>query len=135
MTAIATTTAEVEAILDWPDAAAEPLDLDEEKVFASIALGRRLTALGGTIEDQLVSNPCDISRVIDLMSIYSELGEHYTLGKVSSAAIYTWLVFKLDPLACAADDAERISGILRNTVDRLIEVVNGVEREAEAVFE
>lgn len=132
MTVVTTTAAE--ASLDWPESEAEPLDLDEEKVLASMALGRRLAALGGAIEDELASNPCDISRVIDLMSIYGELGEHYTLGKVSSAAIYTWLVFKLDPLGCAADDAERISGILRNTVDRLIEVAGGVEREAEAVF-
>jgi hypothetical protein len=99
-----------------------------------MALGRRLTALGGAVEDQLVLNPCEISRVIDLLLVFADLGEHYTLGKVSSAIIYTWLVLKLDPLAPHADDAERISGILRNTVDRLIEVVNGVEREAEAVF-
>jgi hypothetical protein len=127
--ATATIPAEAQASLDWPDAEAAPLDLDEEKKLASIALGRRLTALGGAIEDELVSNPCDISKVIDLMLAFADLGEHYTLGKVSRTAVYTWLVFKLDPLGCGADDAERISRVLRNTVDRLIEVVNGVERE------
>jgi hypothetical protein len=104
---------------EWPDGLVEPLDPDDERLLAAGVMDRKLMALGWAVKNTLprVSN---LGPVRDLLLMFADTGEHYTLGEIPREATYLWLVNQLAPLAGDPAGGRRVMQVFHTAVDNLV---------------